>query len=93
MRFLANENFPLPSIRLLRDNGHFVKSISSDAPGIRDTEVIEIALNEKLIILTFDKDYGEIIFRYGASLPPSVIIFRFRGSGPVSGRYSVSIVA
>lgn len=61
MRFLANENFPLPSINLLRENGHYVKSVTAELAGISDREVVKIALEEALIILTFDKDYGEII--------------------------------
>lgn len=84
MRFLANENFPLPSIRLLRENGHFVRSISEEFAGIQDIAVMEIAQNEGLTILTFDKDYGEIIFRYGVRKPPPVVFLRYKGNGPLS---------
>jgi len=62
MRFLANENFPFPSIRILRDNGHDVKSIGEEMFGITDIEVLDVAKNENRIILTLDKDYGELIF-------------------------------
>lgn len=82
MRFLANENFPYPAIRLLRNNGFYVKSIREDVPGIQDSEVIRIAQTEDLIILTFDKDYGELIFRYGLANPPAVIFFRYKGTDP-----------
>ena len=64
MNFLANENFPRPSTIILRENGLSVKSIQEDFPGISDEEVIEIASKSNLIILTFDSDYGEIIFKY-----------------------------
>ena len=50
--FLANENFPRPSTIILRENGFSVKSIQEDSPGISDQEVIKIALNSNLIILT-----------------------------------------
>ncbi|MGV3541404.1 MAG: DUF5615 family PIN-like protein [Rufibacter sp.] len=82
MRFLANENFPLPSIKLLRANEIEVKSIAEVASGIPDTKVIEIAQQEELIILTFDKDYGEIIFRHSIQTPPAVVFFRFKGTSP-----------
>ena len=62
--FLANENFPLPGINLLRKQGYTVISIQEESPSISDIEVIEIAIARNLIILTFDKDYGELIFRY-----------------------------
>lgn len=82
MRFLANENFPAPSTAALREAGFDVRSIQEDLPGIPDEEVIRIARSEERIILTFDKDYGEIIFKYGSEDPPAVIFLRYRGSDP-----------
>lgn len=64
MKFLANENFPRPSTIILRDKGFNIKSIQEYSPGITDEEVIQIALELDLIILTFDRDYGELIFKY-----------------------------
>ena len=80
--FLANENFPKPSTNTLRQNGFYIKSIQEDAPGITDIEVIKLALQDNLIILTFDSDYGELIFRYSAENPPSVVFFREKGNTP-----------
>ena len=80
--FLANENFPRPSTNILRDNGFHVKSIQEDSPGISDEEVIQIALETDLIILTFDRDYGELIFRYAKENPPAVVFFRDKGMAP-----------
>jgi predicted nuclease of predicted toxin-antitoxin system len=84
MQFLANENFPFPSVKLLRQNGHRVDSIRETQPGITDNEVIETAKANSLIILTFDKDYGEIIFKYNSQAPPAVVYFRDKGVNPVS---------
>lgn len=84
MRFLANENFPFPSIELLRKSGYDVLSVSEVCSGISDHKVIEKAVEEDLIILTLDKDYGEIIFRYIITHPPSVIFFRSKGENPVA---------
>jgi predicted nuclease of predicted toxin-antitoxin system len=84
MNFLANENFPKPSIILLRTHQHFVVSISEDFPSISDEEVIKIAVEQNLIILTFDKDYGELIFRYKHPIPPSVVYFKSKGISPAS---------
>jgi len=80
--FLANENFPRPSTLLLREHGISVKSIQEDNPGISDEEVIEIALKLNLIILTFDRDYGALIFKYSKDNPPSVVFFREKGITP-----------
>ncbi len=81
--FLANENFPKPSTIILRNNGFAVKSIQEDSPGISDSDVMKIALTLDLIILTFDSDYGELIFKYEKNNPPSVVFFREKGNSPV----------
>ena len=80
--FLANENFPRPSTIILRENGFAVKSIQEDHTGIGDPEVIQIALSLDLIILTFDSDYGELIFKYAKDDPPAVVFFRDKGNQP-----------
>ncbi|MBS1506590.1 MAG: DUF5615 family PIN-like protein [Bacteroidetes bacterium] len=43
MQFLANENFPFPSIDLLRKAGYSISSVAESFPGISDREVIEKA--------------------------------------------------
>lgn len=80
--FLANENFPRPSTIKLREKGFNVTSIQEISPGISDIEVMKIALEQNLIILTFDSDYGELIFRYAKDNPPSVVFFREKGNTP-----------
>lgn len=83
VEFLANENFPFPSIKRLRECHFSVKSIAEEMPGISDEEVITIAQKENLVILTFDRDYGEIIFKYGMQSPPGVVFFRYIGNDPI----------
>jgi predicted nuclease of predicted toxin-antitoxin system len=93
MRFLANENFPLPSILLLRENGFYVKSVSENMSGIKDNEVLEIGKQEGLIILTFDKDYGELIFRYANNAPPAIVFFRYKGVNPAfAGEFLLKVL-
>jgi predicted nuclease of predicted toxin-antitoxin system len=41
-----------------------------------DKQVMALAMKEKRLILTFDKDYGELIFNYGYKLPAGVIFLR-----------------
>jgi predicted nuclease of predicted toxin-antitoxin system len=82
MKFLANENYPAPSVNLLRQNGLDVLYIFESHPGLGDDNIVALASMEERIILTFDKDYGEIIFRYSKSMPPSVVFYRFKGTKP-----------
>jgi|SRR5580704_1623136 predicted nuclease of predicted toxin-antitoxin system len=93
MRFLANENFPFPSITFLRQAGYNISSVAEQYPGISDYEVIEKAKAENSIILTFDKDYGEIIFKHGQENPPAVIFFRFKGENPeTAGKLLIDLI-
>ena len=62
IRLLANENFPHKSVLFLKSQGYNVLSIGTDYAGISDAEVMEIAIEEQRLILTFDRDYGELIF-------------------------------
>ena len=73
MRFLANENFPLPSVRALRDAGYEVFSITEESPGIADDVILARAVRENTINLTFDRDYGELIYR--RNLPSASILY------------------
>lgn len=83
MRFLANENIPYSSIAWLRQNDYDIVSISETMPGIPDHEVLAYARNEQRIILTFDRDYGELIFRFGLPIPSGIIYFRFPPTTPI----------
>ncbi|MCL1473489.1 DUF5615 family PIN-like protein [Argonema antarcticum A004/B2] len=82
MRFLANENFPRSSVRYLRDAGYDVAYGSEDSVGAEDREVLVRAVNEERIILTFDRDYGELIYRLGMRAPVGVVYFRYQPLTP-----------
>lgn len=82
MQFLANENFPNPGIEYLRSAGFEVISISESWSGASDEEVLAKAVQEDLIILTFDRDYGTLIFRYQLATPPAIVYFRMKGQAP-----------
>ncbi len=75
--FLANENFPLASVELLRTYGFDVASVSLLIPGADDSVVLERAHTEGRIVLTFDRDYGELLYSLGLPAPPGVVYFRF----------------
>ena len=76
MRLLANENFPGEAVSALREQGHDVFWVRTEAPGSQDIQVLERAQQENRILLTFDKDFGELAFR--SRLPASCGIILFR---------------
>ncbi len=59
-RLLADENIPRTVITQLRRKGYDIISVWELKPGISDEEVIELAIRESRIIITFDKDFGRI---------------------------------
>lgn len=82
MKFLANENFPYSSIFILRDAGYDIVSIGMENASITDEQVMQIAIRENRTILTFDKDYGELIFRHNYKPKSGVIFFRLHTFSP-----------
>lgn len=76
MKFVADENFPLTSSKFLREKGHDVIAIGTDFSGVADTEVIALANKHESTIITFDADYGELIFKNGLKPIKGVIFLR-----------------
>lgn len=63
MKIVADEGIESKIVATLRQNGYDVLYIAESFPSISDTEVLQIALNESAILLTKDKDFGELIFK------------------------------
>jgi predicted nuclease of predicted toxin-antitoxin system len=82
MQILANENFPGDAVASLRMAGYDVAWVREDSPGSADLQILERAQTEDRILMTFDKDFGELAFRFG--LPASCGIILFRISTPSS---------
>ena len=74
MKLLANENFPLASVNFLRTKGHDVVGVGLEFNGYTDASVIELANLQNRTILTFDSDYGTLIFKHGM-VPKNGVIF------------------
>jgi predicted nuclease of predicted toxin-antitoxin system len=62
---IADENVERYWIEWLRSLGFEVYSIQENNPGISDKEVIDIVAALQGILLTEDKDFGELVFAYG----------------------------
>jgi hypothetical protein len=83
MRFLANENFPGAAVAMLRSAGHDIVWVRTAAPGSSDPEVLDWAARESRILLTFDKDFGELARR--SALPGGCGVVLFRIPMPTPG--------
>lgn len=76
MRFLANDNFPRAAVSALAAAGHDIVWVRTAMPGAADSEVLARAGREGRILLTFDKDFGELAGR--ATMPSACGIILFR---------------
>ena len=83
MRLLADENFPGDAVAALRTAGHDVAWIRTDSPGTSDREVLERAVADGRILLTFDKDFGELAWRFGLPAHCGIVLFRFPMPQPI----------
>jgi predicted nuclease of predicted toxin-antitoxin system len=82
LRFLADENFPGPSIRLLRAAAHDVLAVAESMPSVSDPAVLTRSTADDRILLTSDKDYGSLVFRLGLDPPAGVVFFRLGNARP-----------
>ena len=65
-------------VHLLRQDGHRVTYVAEMKPGISDDEVLESANREQALLLTADRDFGELVFRQGR-VHSGVILVRLSG--------------
>ena len=76
MRFLADENFPGSAVVALKAEGNDVAWVRALAAGISDDAVMAWAIREQRILLTFDKDFGELARSAGLPAACGIVLFR-----------------
>ncbi|MBZ5560140.1 MAG: DUF5615 family PIN-like protein [Acidobacteriia bacterium] len=81
-RLLADENVPGAVVAALRQQGHDVAWVLEDAPGSPDPGVLERAQHDGRVLVTFDKDFGELAFRRGLAASVGVVLFRITLASP-----------
>ena len=91
MRFLADENCDFIVVRMLRAAGHDVVAVSEITPRADDPDVISLAVREKRIMLTEDKDFGQLVIAHGQTTS-GVIFLRFPLGAKTNPREYVRLV-
>jgi len=82
MLFLADEDFPGIAVRWLRETGHDVLWARTSLPGHSDAALLAAAQREERIVLTCDKDFGELAFHWGLPATCGIVLFRFPPLSP-----------
>lgn len=78
MKLLADENIHFQIVADLRAEGHNVISISEDFPSVLDETVLELANRNNAILITSDKDFGELTYRQSL-IHHGVVLVRLAG--------------
>ena len=78
LSLLADENIDQRLVSSLRLAGISVYSVAESATGITDEEVMGLSKDLGALILTDDKDFGEIVFRKQRSCP-GIVLLRLTG--------------
>ncbi|MDP2844817.1 MAG: DUF5615 family PIN-like protein [Candidatus Methanoperedens sp.] len=81
MNFLADENVDRQIVERLRHEGYDVRYIAETDAGISDDEVLDLANREESLLLTADKDFGELVFRL-RKITIGVVLIRLAGLTP-----------
>lgn len=81
MRLLADENIARLVVISLRADGHDVMSILETARGISDAQVLEYAREQDRVILTHDRDFGNVL-RLDVTEYAGILLIRLRKQAP-----------
>ncbi|HEX8829825.1 MAG TPA: DUF5615 family PIN-like protein [Longimicrobium sp.] len=82
IRLLADENIPLDAVELLQGAGYDTIAVARERPSAPDVDVLRMACESDRVLVTFDRDFGELIYRDLAPIPPGVIYLRISDHSP-----------
>ncbi len=65
------------SVTILREAGFKVDSIQEDSPAANDISILDRAVKSGSVLLTFDRDFGDLVFNHQLPAPKGILYFRF----------------
>jgi predicted nuclease of predicted toxin-antitoxin system len=78
MNFVADEGVEAPIVRRLRTDGHEVIYLAEDTRGIADEQILSKTNQGRALLITTDKDFGELVFRQ-QRVHAGVVLIRLAG--------------
>jgi predicted nuclease of predicted toxin-antitoxin system len=81
MNILADESVDGQIVYRLRRDGHLVHYVAEMEPGISDDVVLGLANREAALLLTADRDFGELVYRQGRTTF-GIVLVRLAGLSP-----------
>lgn len=82
MKLILNENMPMTAVVELRARGHDVVAVKETLRGSSDTVILAQAQLEQRLVVSQDKDFGELAFRQRLPADCGIILFRLSGNSP-----------
>lgn len=92
-RLLADECCRKSLIDELRANGFDVVAIAEISPSISDVKVAELALAQNRILITDDKDFGDIVVRRNLHVPGVILLRTSSDDGGLQARRIFAILS
>lgn len=89
MNFFADESVDRPIVERLRQQRHEVLYVAEIFPSISDDMVLDRANALDAILLTADKDFGDLVYRQGR-IHAGVTLIRLAGLSPEAKAHIVS---
>ena len=81
MNLVVDESIDRPIVDLLRQDGHTVLYVAELSPSIDDDTVLRRANERGALLITSDKDFGELVFRL-RRIHTGVVLVRLAGLPP-----------
>lgn len=78
MNLLADESVERDVVERLRADGHTVVYVAELSPSITDDQVLDEANERSALLVTADKDFGELVYRLGR-VHAGVVLTRLAG--------------
>ncbi len=93
LKFICDEGVDRPIVEALRVAGHDVTYVAEQSPGIDDEAVLRAASDGARVLVTADKDFGELVFRQGR-VHGGIVLVRLHGlDATEKGRMTVAAIA
>jgi|SRR5579871_983454 len=93
MRFLADENVSRRVVERLRKNGHDVALVTGTLSGISDPDVLKLARTEARILITEDRDFGDLVVRQQLNVGGVILLELDRLSNDMEADRVAEVVA
>jgi predicted nuclease of predicted toxin-antitoxin system len=91
VRIVADEGIERQIVEALRTEGYPVVYFGEEAPGSADLDVLALARESEVLLLTSDKDFGELVFRQRLA-SAGVVLLRLHGL-PAASKVTIVITA